>query len=194
MIIINLDSVTDPKEVAITSVSEQYEGDGVIVTLEWTQENPLYTYNVSVIPVPIEITFTGKARAQMKISYNTSYNVTVVASSPCGQGDATNFTELYYYSEYNNIIIALKSQQSNFNIARCGLNLIEKKVSVAVHVMGVDMKFGYQGIEVGSIATFSCPPGLVLIGPNSSTCMGNGEWEPDPREVKCNTENGEVPN
>ena len=24
-----------------------------------------------------------------------------------------------------------------------------------------------------------------VIGPNSSTCMGNGEWEPDPREVRC---------
>ena len=28
--------------------------------------------------------------------------------------------------------------------------------------------------------TFSCPPELVLIGPNSTTCRGNGEWEPDP--------------
>ena len=37
----------------------------------------------------------------------------------------------------------------------------------------------------GSNVTFSCPPELVLIGPNSSTCMGNGEWEPDPRGVKC---------
>ena len=24
-----------------------------------------------------------------------------------------------------------------------------------------------------------------VIGPNSSTCMGNEEWEPDPREVRC---------
>ena len=26
---------------------------------------------------------------------------------------------------------------------------------------------------------------MHVIGPNSSTCMGNGEWEPDPREVRC---------
>ena len=38
---------------------------------------------------------------------------------------------------------------------------------------------------LGSNATFSCPLGLELIGPNSSTCMQNGEWEPDPREVSC---------
>ena len=36
-----------------------------------------------------------------------------------------------------------------------------------------------------TIVTFSCPPGLVLTGLNSTICMGDGEWEPDPREVKC---------
>ena len=34
-------------------------------------------------------------------------------------------------------------------------------------------------------ATFSCLSGLVLRGPYMSTCMENGEWEPDPREVEC---------
>ena len=37
----------------------------------------------------------------------------------------------------------------------------------------------------GSTVNFTCPPGLVLIGPNLATCMENGEWEPDPREVRC---------
>ena len=32
----------------------------------------------------------------------------------------------------------------------------------------------------GDNVTFYCPPGPVLTGPNSSTCMRNGEWEPDP--------------
>ena len=40
----------------------------------------------------------------------------------------------------------------------------------------------------GTSITFTCPPGLVLTGPNSSTCMGNGEWEPNPNEVKCKGE------
>ena len=31
----------------------------------------------------------------------------------------------------------------------------------------------------------SCPPKLMLTGPNSTTCMENGEWEPNPREVEC---------
>ena len=37
----------------------------------------------------------------------------------------------------------------------------------------------------GAVLSFDCPPQHVLIGPNTTTCMGNGEWEPDPREVEC---------
>ena len=37
----------------------------------------------------------------------------------------------------------------------------------------------------GKNITLTCGYGLTLIGPNSSTCMGNGEWEPEPREVNC---------
>ena len=37
----------------------------------------------------------------------------------------------------------------------------------------------------GAVLFFDCPPQHVLIGPNTTTCMGNGEWEPDPREVEC---------
>ena len=45
---------------------------------------------------------------------------------------------------------------------------------------------GYNGVALkGDSVSFTCSSGLVLSGPNSSTCMGNGEWEPDPREVAC---------
>ena len=37
----------------------------------------------------------------------------------------------------------------------------------------------------GQNITFVCPTGQILNGSNSSMCMGNGEWEPDPREVEC---------
>ena len=38
----------------------------------------------------------------------------------------------------------------------------------------------------GTTVTFQCQcPEYVLIGPNTTTCIGNGEWEPDPREVEC---------
>ena len=38
----------------------------------------------------------------------------------------------------------------------------------------------------GTNVSFSCPPGLVLTGPSMSMCMGNGEWEPDPSQARCN--------
>lgn len=39
----------------------------------------------------------------------------------------------------------------------------------------------------GDSIMFTCASGLKLGGPNSnsSTCMGNGEWDPDPGEVNC---------
>ena len=37
----------------------------------------------------------------------------------------------------------------------------------------------------GQTITFTCLPHQILNGSNLSTCMGNGEWEPDPREVEC---------
>ena len=37
----------------------------------------------------------------------------------------------------------------------------------------------------GTNITFNCSSGLELVGPNTSTCMGNGKWEPDPKEVEC---------
>ena len=36
--------------------------------------------------------------------------------------------------------------------------------------------------------TFTCPPGLVLTGPSATACMGDGEWEPDPRLAECKGE------
>ena len=37
----------------------------------------------------------------------------------------------------------------------------------------------------GTNVSFSCPPGLVLTGSSRATCMGNGEWKPDPSHVRC---------
>ena len=60
----------------------------------------------------------------------------------------------------------------------CGhpINLTDEPITVYGNL--------YPAIE-GSNVTFSCPPRLVLTGPNMSTCMENGEWEPDIKEVKC---------
>jgi hypothetical protein len=57
-------------------------------------------------------------------------------------------------------------------------------VSLTV-LMVSGLGYGRPSLE-GEIARFSClPPELVRIGPNVTTCTGNGRWEPDPREVAC---------
>ena len=37
----------------------------------------------------------------------------------------------------------------------------------------------------GNTISLLCPHGLTLTGPDTSTCMSNGEWEPDIRNVTC---------
>ena len=37
----------------------------------------------------------------------------------------------------------------------------------------------------GTVVTFSCPPGLMLNGPDSVMCTHNGQWEPALSEVNC---------
>ena len=44
---------------------------------------------------------------------------------------------------------------------------------------------GHEPLLEGESIIFTCPPKWALTGPNSTRCMGNGEWEPDPREVMC---------
>ena len=44
---------------------------------------------------------------------------------------------------------------------------------------------GHTPALEGTSVTFACPPGLELVGLNTTTCMGNGEWEPDPMGAKC---------
>ena len=46
----------------------------------------------------------------------------------------------------------------------------------------------YYGENI--VITFSCPPGFMLVGPNSATCTRNGEWEPNLTGVMCSNSTG----
>ena len=38
----------------------------------------------------------------------------------------------------------------------------------------------------GTTVSFNCSqPREVLLGSNSTTCMDNGRWEPDPSQIMC---------
>ena len=45
---------------------------------------------------------------------------------------------------------------------------------------------GYEDPALeGENIIFTCPTGAILTGHNMSTCVENGEWEPNSREVEC---------
>ena len=63
--------------------------------------------------------------------------------------------------------------------AKCGRPMVNVNSPVRV----VD----YDGLtaDIGTIVNFTCPPDLLLIRPNSTSCTGNGVWAPDPSGVMC---------
>jgi hypothetical protein len=117
--------------------------------------------------------FIGNMRVQLELSYNTPYNVNITQHSTCQQLIRTvifelNFSKLHesYSTACQNVILADK----------CGDPM---EVTSALAVGYIDPALEGQSI------TFICPRGQILNGANSSTCMENGEWEPDPREIEC---------
>ena len=69
-----------PSNVMI-NVSEFFDTNSVIATLEWTQQNDV-TYNISIFPqISIaNIEMSGSSSAQRTLLYNTHYNVNIVAT------------------------------------------------------------------------------------------------------------------
>jgi hypothetical protein len=65
------------------------------------------------------------------------------------------------------------------------------KCGNVLHQLGQDHDnirvIGYSAPALeGTSVTLECiSPNLVHVGPNITTCMENGEWEPDPREANC---------
>ena len=78
-------SIDTPIPQAIVSVIEQhYSAESVTITLEWSQgEDILYDFTVLTSPqAPVLTNGTTSTRAQLLLSYNTQYNVSVVTH--CG--------------------------------------------------------------------------------------------------------------
>ena len=90
-------------DLSVQSHSEVFSSNGVMVALEWTLLNSQSYYqqllrNVSVEADPplSNVMFTGNMRAQLTLSYNTLYNVSVIQHSICQQLIRTKFLLLNY--------------------------------------------------------------------------------------------------
>ena len=87
----------------MANITEQssYGSDGVTVTLELAEVDPMNTYHIIVIPPsPSMFNASTGLRAMLTMSYNTMYNVSVLAESPCGRENVTYFSDLFYYGEF----------------------------------------------------------------------------------------------
>ena len=98
---------SDP-QVAIRVMSESLESDSVRVTLEWPCETNqlLCSYNVSISPNALS-QMLSEREVQLIISYDTLYNVSILAVSQCRQRIVTTSFELYYgmYTVIHDLII-----------------------------------------------------------------------------------------
>ena len=135
--------------------------------------------SLSVTPQALETVNFGPSSRQLMLSYNTSYSVSVVASL-CGQiishSIELHYGELLQYW-YGHVLGSIQ-----YITAQCIslLHLLsEENKSLVI------ANYSCPAIEE-TIAVFSCnSSGYRLTGPSTVTCMGNGEWVPDPRKVQC---------
>ena len=74
-------------------ISEEYGGDNVTVSVEWTQQVGTEFY-VRVLP-SVTIMVTGSTSRQLIILYNMEYNLSVEAIAPC-RANAITFIRLHY--------------------------------------------------------------------------------------------------
>ena len=73
----------------------EFEDDGVTITLEWDELNPLYSVFVTIAPeTQVNI---SNSTAQLIVAYNVMHNVSVMNSHLCEQNRVTIFSKEYYY-------------------------------------------------------------------------------------------------
>ena len=79
----------------------EFRTNSIVVLIEWIQSrHHRYdtTYSVNAIPWDLVhniITLTSSTSAQLQLSYNTNYNVSIIATL-CGQRNATTIVSLYF--------------------------------------------------------------------------------------------------
>jgi hypothetical protein len=75
------------------------------------------------------------------------------------------------------IIIPVSAYSTTATVGMC--DSLQGQLDDSVMVSSTD-----PAVE-GTTVTFHCPAGSIPSGPDSSTCMENGEWKPAPYKVNC---------
>ena len=74
-------------------VTKKFNSHLISASLQWTPQIGV-TYNVSTVPA-VDVQTIGNSSANLSLLYSTVYNVSIVATSPCGQTIITSI-DLYY--------------------------------------------------------------------------------------------------
>ena len=62
----------------------------------------------------------------------------------------------------------------------CENPLFNQSVGSSLHVVGYN-----KPSVIGTSVTFNCSdPGKILVGPNTATCMNDGQWQPHPNQLQ----------
>ena len=177
----------------VSITSEKSEMSGVTVTLDWTLESDssLYSYNISIIPDQLNLTYIKSTGVILIVPYNTLYNVTVVAEHRCGQNNILLTTSIDLYYNFSKLIfvkfVIFESDMLSTVVIYTGTTFSAKcsypntnNASWTITVMGYS-----EPALVGTNISLTCPSGMVLNGPNTAMCTEGGQWEPNIRNVFC---------
>ena len=77
----------------------------------------------------------------------------------------------------NNNLTDNNNNNINFVTANCGYPVSSSSSSLSTNFS--------DPATPGMLVIFRCSEDLVLVGPDSSACMDDGQWEPDPSKVRC---------
>ena len=92
------------------NLMETVKSDHILMTLEWTRNDLTYSFHIMVIPPTPRVNYSTSTQAQIKVSYNVGYNVSILVSS-CGQYNVTAFFKVVFYGELLDIISILSNNE-----------------------------------------------------------------------------------
>ena len=160
--------MSGPPDVSIQDLekSEQFGTDSFTLTVNWTQENGQYPlhYDINTLPYQGAIRrFIDDTSIELTVPYNISFNISITTSL-CNRTLATTTYSLPVYTRAPSF---------------CHVPVLQPNVLTT-------MNYSHKKIMIeGSILGFICSSGLTLSGPNTTTCLSNGQWVPNPDLVEC---------
>ena len=75
----------------LSILDRRYDLYNVTVTVKWTHQDGVMNYDIRISPLAPTITINGSASRPLMalLMYNTEYNLSVVAVTPCGNAIAS---------------------------------------------------------------------------------------------------------